>query len=73
MTIESFKTSKTTTFLGRNGTMKCSGINMFSIEDGEDAEIDIRPVTSKNLIGRCRITITKKDIPAFIKALKKMA
>ncbi len=66
MKCESFKTSEQTTFLGRNGTMKCGGINVLEMNE----LVDIRPITSRNHIGRCCITIPQKDIPSLIEILK---
>jgi len=53
-------------FTGRNGYFKASGINIIDISDDM---IMIAPLTSRNKIGRCDISIPKEDVETFIDAL----
>jgi len=57
-------------FLGRNGYFKQSGIEIMD-EDCSN-EIVLSPITSKKQIGRAFLTLPKDKIPEFIKALKSM-
>ena len=70
-------THRQTTFLGRNGSFKQAGIAIFggdrSPTERDSGSLDIYPVTSKGQDGRCRISIPKESVPAFIEALKKEA
>jgi len=70
MTIIKFKDNQTTTFLGRNGTFKCIGIEIW----GDDlfGEINIYPITSKGNTARCRIAIPIGEVDNLIDALKKV-
>lgn len=57
---------KITTFQGRNGTGKCTGILISNLGDN----LWIAPITSKGSVGNCGIEIPKEDLPKLIKALK---
>lgn len=56
----------TSQFLGRNGYCKCSGVQLI----GDPANVTITPLTSRNELGRCEITIPVEEIPNLIVALK---
>jgi len=55
-----------TNFTGRNGYMKCSGIDILPCQK----YIMIAPLTSKGNIGRCDITVPYESIPDLIEQLK---
>ena len=57
---------QTTNFTGRNGYMKCSGIDILECTD----TVMIAPLTSKGNIGRCDITVPYESIPDLIEQLK---
>ncbi len=54
--------------LGRNGRMRCIGINIFS--DKSVGKVELTPINSKEGDGRSHIQIPKAFIPAVIKALE---
>jgi hypothetical protein len=58
---------RTTEFLGRNGVFNCTGLY---ISWGPEKTVNIYPITSKKVLGRCRIAIPQEAIPDVIKALK---
>lgn len=60
--------SKITSFLGRNGNFKQSGINIFDTDD----TIYLTPITSKGDLGRCEISIPKEDVSRLIAQLQKI-
>jgi hypothetical protein len=62
---------KQTSFLGRNGTGKCIGVELFRASP-ESQTISIMPVTSKNETGRCKIIIPVAAVPEIIVALKSL-
>jgi hypothetical protein len=57
---------RTTYFLGRNGYFKQQGIDVFDT----GYNIELRPITSKGLIGRSVLTIPKEEFGGFMKVLK---
>jgi hypothetical protein len=59
--------TRTTSFLGRNGEFKSVGI---TVEQNLN-NINIRPITSRNLTGRAKIAIPIESLPKLIKILKK--
>jgi len=59
---------KTTSFTGRNGTFKCTGIDLVEFDDNK--KLIIHPITSKNAIGNCNIIIPTEKIPELIEKLK---
>lgn len=61
-----FPESKTMLSYGRNGTIKTTGIHVYTTDNG----IDISPITSKKTIGNCNIQIHYAVIPELIKKLK---
>lgn len=61
------KLSKATTFLGRNGTFKCTGFNFQ--KTARDTTC-ISPVTGKEEQGRCRIEVPNEDLPEFCNRLQ---
>ena len=65
--MKTIKFTRTTTFLGRNGEFKSIGLDIAQFGD----HINIRPITSKNLIGRAKIAIPIESLPKLIKILKK--
>ena len=58
----------TTNFTGRNGYMKCNGLDLMAMSN--DTELIISPLTSKGDVGRCDIAIPIEKIPKIISALK---
>lgn len=63
--------NKTTTFLGRNGVFKASGIELtHSVTVEGHSVIVIEPITSRGNPGRCNIEIPVEDLPALIAQLQ---
>jgi hypothetical protein len=64
----------TVEFLGRNGTFQSTGVQINNwnnhVSTG-NPYIEIEPLTSRKLAGRCRIEIPTEHLPEFIKALQK--
>lgn len=65
--------STLTQFLGRNGTGKCSGVivdvNPSLSYDPKNKTIEIIPITSKGLAGKCSIKIPKANVQELIDTL----
>lgn len=59
------KFTKNTSFLGRNGMFKQSGI----IINDVTSSIALYPITSKGQIGRACLTIPKDQIQEFVRQL----
>lgn len=53
--------------LGRNGTMKVRGLTVYIGRD----KVDIAPINSKGVEGRCFISMPRESIPALITELEK--
>jgi hypothetical protein len=62
------KFTRQTNFTGRNGYHKCSGIELW-VMNGQQA-VNIAPLTSKGVVGRCDIEVPLEDVPALIAALQ---
>lgn len=58
---------ETTNFTGRNGFMKCSGVEVLPASEGE---IILSPLTSKGAVGRCDIWLELESVPELITALQ---
>jgi hypothetical protein len=56
-------------FLGRNGSGHMHGVAILA----DDAVLDIRPITSKSVIGRCSIPISLKQVEEFVAVLRAVA
>lgn len=63
------KFERITNFTGRNGFMKCSGIDLL---ETSDKTVMLSPITSKGTIGRCDISVPVESIPALIAALEQL-
>ena len=63
---ETMSFKKNTTFLGRNGEFKCSGLSVASFSD----YVLIEPITSKGEVGRCSIRIPVESIGGLCRLLK---
>lgn len=59
-----------TTYLGRNGTGKCTGVNILPSLD--EKNFWIAPINSKGSVARCEILIPMDTIPEVINTLNKM-
>lgn len=57
-------------FLGRNGYSKQSGLNVYDSTRSRGHILEISPVTSKGIIGKCRIECPVQDLPKLIEALQ---
>lgn len=57
---------RNTAFLGRNGYFKCSGLEIS--RDGD--LVQLQPVTSKGLTGRCLIEIPAEHVVEVLRAMK---
>ena len=66
------KFNKTTTFLGRNGEFKASAVLVCNPLTNNGENVRIRPITSKNEIGRCYIDIPKANVPELIAELNQL-
>ncbi len=65
------KFTKTTTFTGRNGCFKATGLELsVYLKPNNDSVIVLEPITSRDIIGRCQIEIPREDIPALIAELQ---
>lgn len=64
------KFTKTTSFLGRNGCFKATGLELST---AGSKSVILEPVTSKDEIGRCFIEIPREDILDLIAELEKLA
>jgi hypothetical protein len=65
--MEKIHFSSMTGFTGRNGTGKCSGIEVFPLETQPD--ILITPLTSRGELARCDFRIPKCDAHKVAEAL----
>jgi len=61
-----FKTR--TSFLGRNGVFSQDGLIVTQFGDA----VTLAPVTSKNAIGRARVSVPSESIPELINILQTM-
>ncbi len=59
-----------TTYVGRNGVSKCTGIEVSKNPSLEF--VALRPINSKNTTGNCNITIPVENVPALIEALQEL-
>lgn len=69
------KFSRTTDFLGRNGSFQCTGLSIHRINPSLSKflgsnHITIFPITSKNKIGRCFIVIPQENVSEVCAALQ---
>jgi hypothetical protein len=55
-------------FLGRNGIGKCTGLDIFEFE----GVLELRPVTSKNQIGRAQLNLPVTAVPRLVKSLVRL-
>jgi hypothetical protein len=53
-------------FLGRNGYGLCTGLDIFEFE----GVVELRPITSKDRIGRAEICVPIAALPRLLQALK---
>lgn len=58
---------ESTNFTGRNGFMKCNGLNLQALSN--DTELMVSPLTSKGAVGRCDISIPIEKLPEIISLL----
>lgn len=71
MAIKEIKFTRQTNFTGRNGYMKCGGIEVMGFD--HKSMVQVAPITSKGAVGRCDIEIPLEDVPALIAALQEIA
>jgi hypothetical protein len=55
-------------FLGRNGYGLCTGLDLFEFE----GIVELRPITSKNQIGRAEICMPLTAVPRLTKMLARI-
>jgi len=68
--MKEIKFKRTSTFLGRNGEFKSTGLRInLTFDNG----IFIEPITSKDKTGRAYLAIPIESIPELIEALKSLA
>jgi hypothetical protein len=60
-----------TTFSGRNGLGKCSGVAIEHMHYLIGQTVWISPLTSRGDIANCHIGIPVDDVPSVVKELKK--
>lgn len=60
--------ARETSFLGRNGEFKCSGVQVLTV----GSDVQIAPITSRGDTGRCCIEVPKESLPALITELQKL-
>ena len=65
-----FRDAGACTAMGRNGTMKMSGIVATCLP--ETRRVMIVPLTSRGVVGNCRIEIPTAEIPIFIEMLRQV-
>jgi hypothetical protein len=63
--------SQQTNSLGRNGYMKCSGLDLCKGGLRDDLML-LSPLTSRGHVGRCELEIPLEDLPALIAGLQKL-
>lgn len=63
--------SRQTNFLGRNGYMNCSGLDLCKGGLRDDLAL-LSPLTSRGQVGRCELEIPLEDLPALIAGLQKL-
>lgn len=65
----------TTTYIGRNGTGKCIGLDITERikAKGDGVGVTIAPINSKGKVANCNIDIPIQDIEAFVAELIKIA
>lgn len=61
---------QTVSFLGRNGNFKSIGLNVYKYKYSTEDKVELTPITSKGLLGRCVIEIPTESIPDLIKSLQ---
>lgn len=59
-----------TNFTGRNGYMKCSGVNFCPLAHNDS--LLLLAITSRGNVARCDIEIPNEAIPELIEALQKL-
>lgn len=64
-----FENQKTTVSIGRNGSIKTTGVAVFEYSDG----VAIHPISSRKNIANGCITIPKSEIKRFIKRLEEIS
>lgn len=57
--------TKSTSFLGRNGTFQCHGFHVSAF----GGQLNIWPITSKNKTGRARVSIPLTDLQRVLEKL----
>ena len=55
-------------FFGRNGTGLCTGIEIFH----NDGVVSLQPITSKNQVARCEITVPVSALSRLTRALHRL-
>ncbi len=60
--METIYFKRNTKFLGRNGKFNCSGLHFTDNRLVGEDNISIEPITSKDLVGRCRIEIPREEV-----------
>jgi hypothetical protein len=69
--MKTLKFSRITNFTGRNGFMKCAGIEVMALDHSSD--ILLSAMTSRWAVARCDIYIPKEDVVAVCELLLKEA
>lgn len=60
-----------TTFTGRNGTFKQTGLALTIERKGEDSVITLEPITSRKVLGNCSVSIPYGSINEVMDALNR--
>lgn len=74
MDIKEISYKRSVQFEGRNGVFKQAGIRLFSLPadsyGDQPAKVFLRPVTTKDTIGRCCVEIPLAELPRVVDALR---
>lgn len=59
---------RTTNFTGRNGYMKCNGLNILTLD--HNRSVMLSPLTSRGTVGRCDVEIPLEALLEVIATLQ---
>lgn len=61
-----------TTFTGRNGSFKCSGVEVISAGE-KSGTVTLTPFTSRDILANCAVVVPLSKVPELITALRRAA
>jgi hypothetical protein len=65
---ENIRFASLTSFTGRNGHFKCSGLNLFLGHN----DLELAPLTSRGEVGNCEIVVPREALPELIEVLQSL-